>query len=657
MVQAGGTSFWQSVRELPARTPLRVRLITVLLALVAIALLVIGVAGVGFLRSYLDGQANGQLSAIITGAPARDLVRDYVNTGQQQPEPGWTIYWLPGHGRAVQVAQPVQPGYGPSGDGAMAGPRITPGAGWLTSQQPATVAATSGGGHWRVVAYPATIPDFATGQAINGTIVIGTDFTSAYRTLAKLTGVDVIVSGGLLLVLAIVGVGMIRASLRPLNDIEQTAGAIADGDLSRRVPERDPRTEVGRLGRSLNAMLSQIESAFHARSRSEAEARRSEERMRQFVADASHELRTPLTAIRGFAEYYRQRGGVALGGEGTANGGPGRPGQLPPADLDRIMRRVEQEAARMGVLVEDMLLLARLDQQRPLESRPVDLLTLAADAVHDARVVAPSRDINLTVGSGAALLVIGDEVRLRQVIGNLMSNALTHTPDGTAIDVLIRSGNLDEAPAPAPPPPDWPGEPGDGPEPGQDELAGPAPAGNDSGVEYGTDSWNAPVATATGPHPAAVLEVSDHGAGLTKEQADHVFERFYRADQARTSGGTGLGLAIVAALVAAHGGATWVRTRPGQGATFCIALPLSADAVQGSEDDYDADDLSDEADATGEAVSGGNADGPGQAGAAGGDRPHSADMLAETAGAHAPGADDHVRGGSGLTPSGQAAST
>jgi two-component system OmpR family sensor kinase len=223
--------------------------------------------------------------------------------------------------------------------------------------------------------------------------------------------------------------------------------------------------------------------------------------------------------------------------------------------MDRIMRRVEQESARMGVLVEDMLLLARLDQQRPLQAKPVDLLTLAADAVHDARVVAPDRSIHLSVGSGAALIVNGDEVRLRQVIGNLMTNALTHTPAGTPIDVLIRSGTLDEAPSRAPADPD-------APEP------------------------------ATTHRPAAVLEVTDHGPGLTTEQAEHVFERFYRADPARTIGGTGLGLAIVAALVAGHGGAAWVRSVPGDGATFCIALPLTPEAAHpdGDDDGEDADD-------------------------------------------------------------------
>ena len=206
----------------------------------------------------------------------------------------------------------------------------------------------------------------------------------------------------------------------------------------------------------------------------------------------------------------------------------------------------------MGVLVEDMLLLARMDQQRPLEHRTVDLLTLAADAVHDARVVAPNRNINLTVGAGAALLVLGDEVRLRQVIGNLMSNALAHTPDGTPIDVRIRSGSLDEA------------------------RAAGRPA--------------APGQPAARPRSAAVLEVTDYGPGLTREQGERAFERFYRADQARTSGGSGLGLAIVASLVAAHGGAVWVESTPGAGATFRIALPLAPEAMHD-----DADDLGDPA--------------------------------------------------------------
>ncbi len=261
--------------------------------------------------------------------------------------------------------------------------------------------------------------------------------TGVYRTISELTTIDVIISCGLLLVLAVAGITLIRRSLRPLRDIERTAGAIAAGDLGRRVPDRDPRTEVGRLGRSLNAMLVHIEAAFRAQAASEEAARRSEDRMRQFVADASHELRTPLTAIRGFAEYYRQRGGVAAEPSGsgpvTARNPPprsGQPGDVPaytvtgplsPADLDRLMERAESEAVRMGVLVDDMLQLARLDQKRPLDFRAVDLLAITADAVHDARVIAPQRSINLTLRTAEAPLVTGDEVGIRQALGNLIT--------------------------------------------------------------------------------------------------------------------------------------------------------------------------------------------------------------------------------------------
>jgi two-component system OmpR family sensor kinase len=273
--------------------------------------------------------------------------------------------------------------------------------------------------------------------------------------------------------------------------------------------------------------------------------------MRRFIADASHELRTPLTAIRGFAEYYRQRGGLvphwdksadASASADEAGGGAlDVRGGLTPDDLDRIMQRVEKEAARMGLLVEDLLLLARLDQQRPLARQPIDLLSLAADAVHDARLLAPARTIDLSVQPGAAFLVIGDDPRLRQVIGNLMSNALTHTPDGSPIEVSIGSGTLD-------------------------------PRMPDSA-------------------PAVTLDVIDHGPGMTPEQAHRVFERFYRADQARTraTGGSGLGLAIVSALVAAHGGVASVRTAPDRGATFRIALPLAPEAQGGPAADDDPD--------------------------------------------------------------------
>jgi two-component system, OmpR family, sensor kinase len=583
---------WQAVRDLPGRTPLRVKLITAVLALTAIALAVISIAGISVLRSYLLNQSDNTLQGY--SGSAQHAVGQYLEGASPGTAPGVAVAWSQSGGKLHWVIQPTKPtsGFnrftGPDTQPALVpGPQVPDSATWLAANLNhfVTVPAQSGGEVWRVFVQPITF----NGGAISGTMIVGIKVTSVYSTIDRLADLDLVVSALLLLVILIVGFAVVRASLRPLTDIEKTAGAIAAGDLTRRVPDGDPRTEVGRLGRSLNAMLSQIEAAFDARAESEFAARTSEERMRRFVADASHELRTPLTAIRGFAEYYRQRGGVAEipagpnrlaldRGAGTAhydteqaeygagpgeygaradeygavvaprpgsNAEPSRTGPLTRADLDRIMQRVEQESSRMGVLVEDMLLLARLDQQRPLEHRPVDMLTLAADAVHDARVVAPDRSINLTVGAGAALLVLGDEVRLRQVIGNLMSNALNHTPDGTPIEVRVRSGNLDE----------W------------------RMAAASAGVRPG------PADPEVQASPAVVFEVADQGAGLTSEQAEHVFERFYRGDQARTRpGGTGLGLAIVASLVAAHGGRVWVESTPGQGATFRIAIPLAPEA-------------------------------------------------------------------------------
>jgi len=537
----------EDLRRLPGRTPLRVKMITALLALVIIALAIISVASLTVFRSYLQGQAGTTVTGMynriqnanghVTGLYAPPEIVEVLNTGGQVLTP------------TSQSGQPLP------------GPDVPTSQAWLKahSGQLTTVPGLRSGDNWLVIATQTSAPVYSPFGPVGGSetviIVVGENLGAVNQTLGWLARLDLLVSVIIVVALAVVGVAIVRASLRPLTDIEKTARAIAAGDLSRRVPDQDPATEVGQLGRSLNTMLAQIESSFDARTRSEAAARRSEERMRQFVADASHELRTPLTAMRGYAEYYRQLGGMQddasaahqpdapdaqlVPGAGNELGSNGR---LTRADMDRIMQRVEQESARMGVLVEDMLLLARLDQQRPIEHRPVDLLTLAADAVQDARIIAPGRDITLDVGSGAAFLVLGDEVRLRQVIGNLMNNALTHTPDGTPVAVRV--------------------------------LAGPRE-----------------------PVPSVVLEVADEGPGLRQDQAEHVFERFYRADQARTrtAGGTGLGLAIVAALVAAHGGTVALKTAPGQGATFRITLPLDPEAREGEPDDVDQADPTDTA--------------------------------------------------------------
>jgi len=572
-LQRGSASRRQALRQWSGRIPLRIKLITAVLALVVIALTVISVASIALFRDYQLRRASQQVTALFYQYYNQLNTPNGLHPGDVLAAGSYLVAMRP---IGSSLKQP---------DGISSMPDIPSSAAWLSanSGRLVDVPAVTGTDNWRVITREVTYQGLGvfgpTSQ--RDTLIVGVDLGDINGTIGQLIYIDLIVSGIVVVALAMVGIAIVRTSLRPLTDIETTAAAIAAGDLSRRVPDSDPRTEVGRLGQALNMMLTQIESAFHARERSEAAARRSEERMRQFVADASHELRTPLTAIRGYAEYYRQRGGLDNGshpagelenepsGERAHNGdsttaGPANPGALPvPADppvpagppgsgspalagrsaspgplspgpltrpdMDRIMERVEQESSRMGGLVEDMLVLARLDEQRPIERRPVDLLSLAADAVQDARIVAPGRKIDLTVGTGAAFLVLGDEPRLRQVISNLMGNALTHTPEGTPITVRILAGYQGRNPA----------------------------------------------------VPAAILEVADRGPGLTTEQAERVFERFYRADQARDrrTGGTGLGLAIVSALVAAHGGTVGLNTAPGQGATFWITLPLAPEAA------------------------------------------------------------------------------
>jgi two-component system OmpR family sensor kinase len=561
---------WAPLKRFTDRMPLRIKLITLLFALVAIALSVIGFVTVIVFSGYLQNQADTQLQSLYS-----EVLAQY--SGQEAPgyqhrlvvSPTNVAEFIPASGSQPVQLTPQAP--------SLPLPDIPSGKGWLAANagHTATVPAVSGNYNWRVIVQSVTFNDPVSGNSESGLLIVGVNLFNIHQTIGYLTRLDAIVSAVILLVLVVVGIAVVQANLRPLNDIEMTAGEIAKGHLDHRIPERDPRTEIGSLGRSLNGMLSQIERAFHAQEASERAAHQSEERMRRFIADASHELRTPLTTIRGFAAHYRQRGGAAgsphgvgvssaigtgVGGEdqirssrtvpfvpdsanGAPRGGPAGDG-MEPAELDHLMGRVESEATRMGLLVEDLLTLARLDQQRPLNIGLVDLLTVAVDTVQDARIVSPGRPIDLIVAPGTAFLVEGDEQRLRQVLANLVNNALTHTPPDSPVRVKIASGAL------------------------------PPSAGS------ADDAGGRPV-------PAVVLDVEDDGPGMSAEQAQRVFERFYRADAARNraSGGTGLGLAIVAGLVTAHGGTVSVRTAPGQGADFQVRLPLSPDAV--SPDDQD----------------------------------------------------------------------
>ena len=327
-----------------------------------------------------------------------------------------------------------------------------------------------------------------------GTMTIAIPLTNVSQTLTRLRNIELIVIAAVLLALAAFAWLLIRVGLRPLDRMAATAGAIAAGDLSQRVSPAEQRTEVGRLGLALNAMLVQIEQAF-------GERRASEDRLRRFLSDASHELRTPLTSIRGYAELFRM---------GATSG---------TADTEKAMARIEQEAARMGVLVEDLLALARLDEMPQSRREPLDLEPLLRDAAADARAAARDREVTVTVNGGH--VVTGDPSQLRQVLANLMRNALTHTPAGTPIELSL--------------------------------------SGSTAGV---------------------AIEVRDHGPGLPEGTQDSVFERFWRSEPGRERGkaGAGLGLAIVAAIVAAHGGSVRARNAPDGGAVFTIELPAPAAA-------------------------------------------------------------------------------
>jgi two-component system, OmpR family, sensor kinase len=480
------------VRTALQRAPLRVTLVVALVLLAAVGLTATGAVVTAQLRGYLVDQVDQDLAGDIPQSLAAPRQSDDGSPfGPGRPE--WLRVTTPA-GVPVSEDRETEPGTAPPD---LARARIL-----AAGRQPFTVPAVSGDGHWRVVVQQGVIPSVGRVLAVRAI-----SLEDVEGTVGKLVRLELLVG---LLVLALLGglaYVVVRTSLRPLQQVERTAAEIAAGDLTRRVPESDSRTEVGRLSLAFNAMLSQIESAFRAREASETSALASEERMRRFVADASHELRTPLTSIRGFAELYRQ-------------------GAVPdPASLDRVMGRVEDEAARMGLLVEDLLLLARLDQQRPLELEPVDLLEVTRDVVHDARVLAPDRTIGLELLGEGAPVVLGDESRLRQVVMNLVTNSVTHTPAGTPVAVTL-------------------------------EVTPAADAGPDR----------------------VLLAVTDQGPGLTEQDRAQVFERFYRADPSRTraAGGSGLGLSIVAALVAAHGGRVGVQSAPGEGSRFLVELPQHA---------------------------------------------------------------------------------
>jgi two-component system OmpR family sensor kinase len=462
--------------------PLRIGLVAATLVLVAFGLLASGIAVTSILRHTLISRVDQTLldaSRSWAQAPRRMPAPPMEGPNPARPPSDFYVrgigpdghVWMAVNDRDAEPALPADNDVGP---------------------EPVTIGSVSHSSvQWRAMTVRGPLGELTT---------VAIDLSDVQSTVRALTYAQVGIGLAVLLVLGVAGFAVVHRSLRPLVEVEQTAAAIASGQLDRRVPERDPRTEVGRLSLALNGMLTQIQGAMAASEASAEQARSSEDRMRRFITDASHELRTPLTTIRGFAELYRQ---------GAAN------------DVEMLMSRIESESSRMGLLVEDLLLLARLDAQRPLDRRRVDLLSLASDAVHDAQSIAPKRTISMEVFDGPGTPeVLGDEPRLRQVISNLVANALQHTPETAGVTVRV-----------------------------------------------GTDD------------DQAVLEVCDEGPGMSADDAHRVFERFYRADssRARTSGGSGLGLSIVDSLVYAHGGTVSVTTAPGLGCRFKVSLPRIAD--------------------------------------------------------------------------------
>jgi two-component system OmpR family sensor kinase len=464
------------------RLSLRARLLLAVVVLAAVGLVAANVATYSTLRSYLLDRTDSTLDQT-----AETLRRPGPGGGIRSAPPGTFVQVrsLDGDTVVATFSGATLPGASvpaPKLPGTVKPPALN------RSQEAVryfTVGGAHGGPEYRVRASIA--------QADEAMLLVASSLRDVNSTLHRLLAIELVVTALVLAAIAGLGLWLVRLGLRPLDAIGETASAIAAGDLSRRVERAEERTEVGRLGLALNSMLARIESSFRAQEASER-------KLRRFVADASHELRTPLSAVRAYSELY-DRGAAER-----------------PDDLERSMQGISRESERMSVLVEDLLLLARLDDGRPLEREPVELDEVVGEAVETAQAVDPERAIELHAEPAT---VLGDRVRLRQIVDNLLANVRAHTPAGTPASVSVRRKN------------------------GSAEIA-----------------------------------VTDAGPGLDEEHLEHLFERFYRADasRSRASGGVGLGLAIVAAVAEAHGGTASASSRPGEGTTVAIALPLARDA-------------------------------------------------------------------------------
>ncbi|SEE73427.1 two-component system, OmpR family, sensor kinase [Arthrobacter alpinus] len=493
---------------------LRSQLVAIISALLSVSLVALGATTFLLLHSVLEDQMDTQLKTFQNSIISHGTV-DSKSTGQT---PFTFDYYVGFHFDDGSLADQNR-----SGHDKPAYPAYSMAEAKRLNGTSFTVPSSDGGAPWRITVLAPQGFDYKpaigslNAETYTGFVVVGIPYEALNLTMERLA---VVIAGVAILTITLgtmIAYWTVTRSFRPLSRVEKTAAAIAAGDLSRRVDIENPATEVGRLSGSLNSMLAHIEHAFAARTASER-------KMRRFVADASHELRTPLVTIRGFSELYRH-GALQT-----------------PEDVGTAMGRIESEAKRMGELVEDLLMLARIDEQRPLQLKPVDLLIIGHDAVLDATASARDRTfavVGLDGGPGTSAPSLGDDAKLRQVVTNLMGNALRYTPEGSPIEIMVGT---------------------------RTEGAG----------------------------TYSVIKVRDHGPGISEEEAPRVFERFYRADSSRdrNTGGSGLGLAIVSAIVASHGGTVRLENTPGGGATMAIELPYHAPAGD-DRDDAESDGFDD----------------------------------------------------------------
>ena len=477
---------------------LRLRLVASLGAVLTVALVIAGVLLVGLVRVSLVDRIDSELASISNSpAPMQRLL-----TVDATDSPGGRSLAVIRYNRGGSITLSLPSGFTDNPDPLPAMPNYTGGVPASEIGRVMELPSVDGSMHYRVLLVNARL---------GAVIALAAPMSAVDATIATLVRLLLLIGIAAIAVLVAVAWLIVRRGLLPVERVADAAGRIAGGDLTHRTGVPHDGTEVGRLGAAFDGMVDQVQAAFAQQHDALAAKQESEARLRRFVADASHELRTPVTAIRGYAELYR--------GGGLAD----------PAALEAAMGRIEGESRRMGSLVDDLLLLARLDQGRPLRRDVVDLSRACADAVADLRATAPTHPVVAAVDAGVR--VIGDDDRLRQVVGNLLANVGLHTPAETPAEVVLRAASTADG-----------------------------------------GRW-------------AELRVVDHGPGIPPEHAARVFDRFYRADagRSRETGGSGLGLSIVASIVAAHGGRLWHEATPGGGATFCALLPLAdgagADAV------------------------------------------------------------------------------